>query len=88
MGLSSQSRAPAALRPGKNRYSWYRGLGGSQGRSGRVQKISPLLLWYITLTNLKTVPLAIKKVLVSSTHVTYFGHYKPSSDTKPMLFNP
>ena len=34
--------APAALPPGKEtQYPLYRRLGGSQGRSGRVQKISP-----------------------------------------------
>ena len=33
--------APAALPPGKTRYPLYRRLGGPQGRSGRVRKISP-----------------------------------------------
>ena len=32
---------PAALSPGKTRYPLYRRLGGPQGRSGRVRKISP-----------------------------------------------
>jgi hypothetical protein len=32
--------APAALPPGKTRYPLYRSLGGTQGRSGRVRKIS------------------------------------------------
>jgi len=35
-----QSHAPAALPPGKTRYPLYRRLGESQGRSGRVRKIS------------------------------------------------
>jgi hypothetical protein len=35
------SITPWPLYPGKNRYPLYRRLGGSQGRSGRVQKISP-----------------------------------------------
>jgi hypothetical protein len=33
--------AQAALPPGKTRYPLYRRLGGPQGPSGRVQKISP-----------------------------------------------
>jgi hypothetical protein len=32
--------APTALPPGKNRYLLYRGLGGPQGRYGRVRKTS------------------------------------------------
>ena len=36
-----QRHAPATLPPGKEtRYPLYRRLGGTQGRSGRVQKIS------------------------------------------------
>jgi hypothetical protein len=38
---SGQHHAPAALPPGKTRYALYRRLGGPQGRSGRVRKISP-----------------------------------------------
>ena len=38
---SSQRHAPAALHPGKTHYPLYRRLGGPQGRSGRVRKISP-----------------------------------------------
>jgi hypothetical protein len=34
---------PAALPPGKTRYTLYRGLGVPQGRSGRVLKILPPL---------------------------------------------
>jgi len=41
MGVGGQRHAPAALPPGKTRYPLYRSLGGPQGRSGRVQKISP-----------------------------------------------
>jgi hypothetical protein len=41
MGVGDKRHAPAALPPGKTRYPLYRGLGGPQGRSGRVQKISP-----------------------------------------------
>jgi hypothetical protein len=40
MRVSDQRHAPAALPQGKNRYPLYRSLGGSQGRSGRVRKIS------------------------------------------------
>jgi hypothetical protein len=40
-GLGGQSQAPADLPPGKTRYPLYRRLGGTQGRSGRVRKISP-----------------------------------------------
>jgi hypothetical protein len=38
-----QRHAPAALPPEKTRYPLYRRLGGPQGRSGRVRKISPYL---------------------------------------------
>ena len=40
MGVGSQRYDPAALSPGKNRYTLYRRLGGPQGRSGRVRNIS------------------------------------------------
>ena len=36
-----QRHAPAALPLGKTRYPLYRTLGGTQGPSGRVGKISP-----------------------------------------------
>ena len=39
--VGGQHHAPAALPPGKTRYPLYRRLGGPQGRSGRVRKISP-----------------------------------------------
>ena len=38
-GVGGQ-HAPAALPPGKTRYPLYRRLGGPQGRSGQVRKIS------------------------------------------------
>ena len=41
MGVGGQRHAWAALPPGKSRYPFYRRLGGPQGRSGRVKKISP-----------------------------------------------
>ena len=41
MGVGGQHHAPAALSPGKTRYPLYRRLRGTQGRSGRVRKISP-----------------------------------------------
>jgi len=40
-GVGGQRHAPAALPSGKTRYSLYRRLGGPQGRSGQVWKISP-----------------------------------------------
>jgi hypothetical protein len=40
-GVGGQRHAPAALSPGMTRYPLYRRLGGLQGRSGRVLKISP-----------------------------------------------
>jgi hypothetical protein len=40
-GVGGQRNAPAALPPGKTRYPLYRRLGGSQGRAGRLRKISP-----------------------------------------------
>jgi len=39
--VGGQRHAPAALTPGETRYPLYRWLGGPQGRSGRVRKISP-----------------------------------------------
>ena len=41
VGVGSQRHAPAALPPGKTRYPLYRRLGGPQGRSGWMRKISP-----------------------------------------------
>ena len=41
MGVADQRHAPVALPPGKVRYPLYRRLGGPQGQSGRVWKISP-----------------------------------------------
>jgi hypothetical protein len=42
MRVGGQLHAPAALPPGKvTRYQLYRRLGGPQGQSGRVRKISP-----------------------------------------------
>jgi hypothetical protein len=38
--VDGQQHAPAALSPGKTRYSLYRRLGGPQGRSGRVRKVA------------------------------------------------
>ena len=40
-GEGSASRPGSTLPPGKNRYPFYGRLGGSQGRSGLVRKISP-----------------------------------------------
>jgi hypothetical protein len=40
-GLGGQCHAPTALLPGKTRFPLYRRLGGPQGRSERVRKISP-----------------------------------------------
>ena len=40
MGVGGQHHAPAALPPGKTRYPLCRRLGGPQGRSGQVRKIS------------------------------------------------
>jgi hypothetical protein len=39
--VDGQRHAPADFSPGKTQYPLYRRLGGSQGRSGRVRKISP-----------------------------------------------
>ena len=41
MGVGGQRHASAALPPGKTQYPLYRRLGGLQGLSGRVRKISP-----------------------------------------------
>ena len=42
MGVGGQRHAPAVLPTEKTRYPLYKRLGGPQGQSGRVQKISPL----------------------------------------------
>ena len=39
-GVGDQRQTPAALPPGKTRYPLYGRLGGPQGRSGQVRKIS------------------------------------------------
>ena len=41
MEVGGQLHAPANLPLGNTRYPLYRRLGGPQGRSGRVRKISP-----------------------------------------------
>jgi len=41
MVVGFQRHAPAFLPPGKTRYPLYKRLGGPQGRTGRVWKISP-----------------------------------------------
>ena len=41
MEVGGQRRAPAALPPAMTRYPFYRRLGGSQGRAGRLRKILP-----------------------------------------------
>jgi len=40
MGVGGQRHDPAALPPGKTRYPLYKRLGGPQGRSGRLWKMS------------------------------------------------
>jgi hypothetical protein len=41
MRVSGQRHTPSALPPGMTWYPLYKRLGGPQGRSGRLQKISP-----------------------------------------------
>jgi hypothetical protein len=41
MGVGGQHQALAALPLGKTQYPLYMRLGGNQGQSGRVRKISP-----------------------------------------------
>jgi hypothetical protein len=41
MGVGDQRHGSAAVITGKNRYTLYRRLGGPQGRSGWVWKVSP-----------------------------------------------
>ena len=41
-GVGGQCNVPAALPPGKTKFSFYRRPDESQGRSGRVRKIAPL----------------------------------------------
>jgi hypothetical protein len=42
MWVCDQRHAPAALPPGKTRHPFYKKVGGPQGRSGRLRKISTL----------------------------------------------
>jgi len=48
-GEGSVSRSGRSLPPGKNRYPLYKRLGGPQGRSGHVRKISPPT-WFDSMT--------------------------------------
>ena len=41
MGVDGHRHTPVALTSGKNRYPLYKRLGGRQGRSRRLRKISP-----------------------------------------------
>jgi len=41
MRVGGERHAPAALPPGKTRYTLYRRQGGPQGRSGQLRKIFP-----------------------------------------------
>jgi len=41
MEVGGKRHAPAAFTLGKTRYPLYRRVGGPQGRSGQVRKISP-----------------------------------------------
>jgi hypothetical protein len=43
MGVGDQRHAPAAIPPGKTQYPFYKKLGGPQGWSERVRKISPAI---------------------------------------------
>jgi len=46
-GVGGQRHAPAASPPRKTRYQLYRRVGGPQGRSGQVRKISsPTGIWW------------------------------------------
>jgi hypothetical protein len=40
-GVGGQRHAPAALPPAETRYTQYRRLGGTQGRSGGAKKLAP-----------------------------------------------
>jgi hypothetical protein len=42
MGVGVERHVPTALSPETSRYPLYRRLGGPQGRSGRLQKISAI----------------------------------------------
>ena len=72
-----QHHAPAALPPGKTRYPLYRRLGGPQGRSGRVRKISSptgnFLFTFSQITN------SVEQSFLRSWHVlsqsTIYPHY-------------
>jgi hypothetical protein len=52
--MGGQHHATAALPQGKTRYPLYRRLGGPQGQSGRVRKISRKYVWEkLILTSVK-----------------------------------
>ena len=49
MRVGGQRHVPAALPSGKSRYTSYRRMGGSQGRSGRVENFIPNGIWSRTV---------------------------------------
>jgi hypothetical protein len=69
--VGGQHHAPTALPPGKTRYPLYRILGGPQGRSGRVRKIScpPEFDPRTTYNNIST----INSLRLSPLHITSDG---------------
>jgi len=66
MGVGSQRHIPTALPLGKMQYPLYSRLGGPQGRSGWVQKISPPLGFD---------PRTIQPVAIRYTNCTIPAHY-------------
>ena len=59
-GMGGQRHAPAALPPTKTRYPLHRRLGGPQGQSGQVRKISTLPGFDPRIQNLCFEPVGIQ----------------------------
>jgi hypothetical protein len=61
-----------SLPPGKTRYTLYRRLGGPQGRSGRVRKISPPAGFLLMLRFCSYLMLHCSGIGLSMFFVSYF----------------
>ena len=73
MGVGGQRHASAALPPGQTRYRLYRRLGGPQGRSGRVRKMSP--------------PQGFDPRTVQPVAIRYTDRVIPDQDRNASMFN-
>jgi len=75
-GEGSASRPHRSLPPGNTRYPLYRRLGGPQGRSGQVRKISPPPPGFDPRT-VQPVASSYTDYATQPTHVMYTLQFKP-----------